>query len=237
MAANPGYTQVDTPFGRVGLLEAFAPDIALLHAPIADRAGNLAFNATRARGRVGGAGRPAGRGRHRRPGGGRHPPVVAPGAGPRPTGCWPSPRRPWAPIPVGCSPVTRPVEPYGEDLEFWAEARDASRGDRLRRLDPALGARPGRPGGLPRPTRSRPHRRPTTTGRADSWRDDEAAHPPDLDAPVGGLGVGRRRSVPATWPTGCSPPTPTPSSPVRASPTWPPGSPSRSPASRDPTSC
>ena len=45
MADNPGYAAVATPFGEVGLLEAYAPDVALLHAPVADRHGNLAFNA------------------------------------------------------------------------------------------------------------------------------------------------------------------------------------------------
>src|SRR3974377_1913916 len=45
MVDNPGYARVHTPFGAVGLVEAFAPDIALLHAPLADRQGNLAFNA------------------------------------------------------------------------------------------------------------------------------------------------------------------------------------------------
>ena len=31
---TPGYARVDTPFGEVGLLAAYAPDVALLHAPI-----------------------------------------------------------------------------------------------------------------------------------------------------------------------------------------------------------
>src|SRR3982074_567422 len=44
MAHNDGYTRVDTPFGEVGLLSPLAPDVALLHAPLADRDGNVAVN-------------------------------------------------------------------------------------------------------------------------------------------------------------------------------------------------
>ena len=93
-------------------------------------------------------------------------------------------------VPLGAHPgglyaPHLPVEPYGEDLEFWEETRDASRGedfdawirhwileptdqqDYLARLGPERIARLRR--------RAEP----------DSWRDDEAAYPPDLDAPVG----------------------------------------------------
>jgi acyl CoA:acetate/3-ketoacid CoA transferase beta subunit len=78
-----------------------------------------------------------------------------------------------------------PVEPYGEDIAFWAEARDASRGDHFDEwvrhwvLEPdsqaayvdRLGSK--RVAGLRRRAAS------------DSWRDDEAAFPPDLAAPTG----------------------------------------------------
>ena len=37
MAANDAYARVDSPFGAVGLVSALRPDVALLHAPIADR--------------------------------------------------------------------------------------------------------------------------------------------------------------------------------------------------------
>ena len=36
-AANDGYAEVDSPFGAVGLLAPLVPDVALLHAPVADR--------------------------------------------------------------------------------------------------------------------------------------------------------------------------------------------------------
>jgi len=181
MADNPGYTQVDTPFGRVGLVEAYAPDIALLHAPLADRQGNLAFQAPGLEGVWGALAAKRG--------------VVA--TADRVV----DDIRPWshlvqvpahrvlavAETPMGAHPgglFSRdlPVDPYGEDLEFWSEARAASHGEEFDRwieewvLGPAtqqeyldrLGDR--RIAGLRR--RAEP----------DSWRDDEAAHPPDLGA-------------------------------------------------------
>ena len=36
MEANDAYARVDSPFGEVGLLSPLAPDVAILHAPIAD---------------------------------------------------------------------------------------------------------------------------------------------------------------------------------------------------------
>ena len=44
MASNEGFTELDSPFGPLGLLSPLAPDIALVHAAVADRAGNLAFS-------------------------------------------------------------------------------------------------------------------------------------------------------------------------------------------------
>src|SRR5690348_8262439 len=44
MDANHAYTRANTPFGEVGLLAPLAPDVALLHAPIADREGNVALH-------------------------------------------------------------------------------------------------------------------------------------------------------------------------------------------------
>ena len=181
MAGNPGYAQVDTPFGRVGLLEAYAPDITLLHAPVADRRGNLAFQPPGLEGVWGALAARRG--------------VVAT------VDRVVDDIRPWshlvqvpahrvlavAETPLGAHPgglFARdvPVDPYGEDLEFWTEARAASHGDGYDRwieewvLGPAdqdeylarLG--PVRIAGLRR--RAEP----------DSWRDDEAAHPPDLTA-------------------------------------------------------
>src|SRR5207253_9187923 len=45
MAANADYAEVDSPFGPVGLLAPLAPDVALVHAPVADAAGNVAVAA------------------------------------------------------------------------------------------------------------------------------------------------------------------------------------------------
>jgi len=183
MADNPGYARVDTPFGEVGLLQAYAPDIALLHAPIGDRDGNLAFNAPGLEGLWGALAARRG--------------VVAT------VDRVVDDIRPWSHLvkvpahrvlavteaPLGAHPgglFARdvPVDAYGEDLEFWAEARAASHGDDFDGwidrwvLGPAdqrayvalLGD--DRVAGLRR--RADP----------DSWRDDEAAHPPDLAAPV-----------------------------------------------------
>ena len=45
MEDNEGFAVVDSPFGgRVGLLAPYAPDVALLHAPVADREGNVALS-------------------------------------------------------------------------------------------------------------------------------------------------------------------------------------------------
>ena len=183
MADNPGYARVATPFGEVGMLEAYAPDITLLHAPVADRQGNLAFNPPGLEGIWGALAARRG--------------VIAT------VDRVVDDIRPWshlvkipghrvlavAETPMGAHPgglFARdiPVDPYGEDLEFWAEARTASHGDDFDTwidhwiLEPAdqeqylerLGT--DRIEGLRR--RADP----------DSWREDERRHPPDLDAPV-----------------------------------------------------
>lgn len=185
MEANPGFTVVDSPFGQVGLVGAYAPDVALVHAPVADRRGNVAF----------------------------HPPLLEGvwGALAARRGVVVTAERivdditPWAHLvripghrvlavaecPLGAHPGGlygrfTPAEPYGEDLAFWSSARDASRGDSFDEwihewvLDVddhhAYVAKLGeaRVAGL----RARAHR--------DSWRLDEAAHPPSLDAPPSG---------------------------------------------------
>jgi acyl CoA:acetate/3-ketoacid CoA transferase alpha subunit/acyl CoA:acetate/3-ketoacid CoA transferase beta subunit len=181
MAANDGFERVDTPFGEVGLLSPLAPDVALLHAPIADRYGNVAVSPPLLEGVWGALA--ARRGAivtvervvdsvqehahlvripsHR---------VLA-----------------VCEAPMGAHPgglFTRglPVDGYGEDYEFWVEARAATRredfddwirhwvldvashDDYLARLGDERVAR---------------LRRKAAPG---SWRDDEQAHPPDLDA-------------------------------------------------------
>jgi acyl CoA:acetate/3-ketoacid CoA transferase beta subunit len=78
-----------------------------------------------------------------------------------------------------------PVEAYGEDLEFWEETRDASRGADFESwiqrwvLDPGDQHDYLEQLGKARIARLRRRAEP------DSWEDDQAAHPPDLDAPVG----------------------------------------------------
>jgi acyl CoA:acetate/3-ketoacid CoA transferase alpha subunit/acyl CoA:acetate/3-ketoacid CoA transferase beta subunit len=44
MADNEGFSELDSPFGRIGLLSPLIPDVALVHAAVADREGNLAFS-------------------------------------------------------------------------------------------------------------------------------------------------------------------------------------------------
>ena len=44
MESNDGYARIESPFGEVGLLSPLRADVALLHAPIADRAGNVALH-------------------------------------------------------------------------------------------------------------------------------------------------------------------------------------------------
>ena len=183
MADNPGYARVDTPFGEVGLLQAYAPDIALLHAPIADRDGNLAFNAPGLEGIWGALAAKRG--------------VVAT------VDRVVDDIRPWSHLvkipghrvlavseaPLGAHPgglFARdvPVDPYGEDLEFWSEARDASHGDDFDEwinrwvLEPSTQQEYVDRLGTPRVARLR------RRAEADSWRDDEAASPPDLEAPT-----------------------------------------------------
>lgn len=78
-----------------------------------------------------------------------------------------------------------PVDPYGEDLEFWTTVRDASRSDEFDEwirhwvLEPADQA--------DYLARLGPERRARLAARAatDSWKQDQADHPPDLTAPVG----------------------------------------------------
>jgi acyl CoA:acetate/3-ketoacid CoA transferase beta subunit/acyl CoA:acetate/3-ketoacid CoA transferase alpha subunit len=185
MESNDGFAVVESPFGgRVGLLAPYAPDIALVHAPLADRTGNVALSPPLLEGVWGALAA-------------RRGAVVT-------VERIVDDIRPWAhlvkipahrvvslsEVPLGAHPgglyaPHLPVEPYGEDLEFWEEVRDASRGDQfddwIRHwiLEPAdqqayverLGAR--------RLARLRRRAEP------DSWQDDESAHPPDLDAPVG----------------------------------------------------
>jgi acyl CoA:acetate/3-ketoacid CoA transferase alpha subunit/acyl CoA:acetate/3-ketoacid CoA transferase beta subunit len=182
MAENDAYTRVDTPFGEVGLLAPLVPDVALLHAPIADRAGNVAF----------------------------HPPLLEGvwGALAARRGAIVTVERvvddlrahadlvripahcvlavceaPFGAHPGGLSTGRLPVDGYGEDYEFWVEARAATRRDDfdewihhwfLDVRDPSdyverLGAE--RVGEL------------RAKAEPESWQVDQVRYPPDLEAP------------------------------------------------------
>ncbi len=64
MADNDAFAEVDTPFGSVGMLAPLRPDVAILHAPVADRDGNIADRGADAGGYLGCARCPSGRSRH-----------------------------------------------------------------------------------------------------------------------------------------------------------------------------
>jgi len=181
MAENDAFASVATPFGEIGVLAPLVPDVTLLHAPVADRAGNVAV----------------------------HPPLLEGvwGALAARRGAVVTVERvvddlrPWSHLvripahkvlavceaPLGAHPGglftgDLPVEGYGEDYEFWVDARAASRSDdfdawiRHWVLDvedqhdyvERLGAE--------RVAALRAKAAP------DSWMIDRATYPPDVDA-------------------------------------------------------
>ncbi|GHB74042.1 3-oxoacid CoA-transferase [Streptomyces viridiviolaceus] len=130
MTENDAYEEVDTTFGRVGLVAPLVPDVTLVHAAVADRQGNLAIAPPMFEGVVGAlASRrgviatvekvvddlrpwssmvriPA----HRVLG------IVEAPFGAHPGGVFPGP------------PGTQlPVQGYVEDIPFWVSAREATR--------------------------------------------------------------------------------------------------------------
>ena len=182
MAANDAFAVVDSPFGRVGLLAPLAPDVALLHGAVADREGHVAFNGPLLEGVWGALAA-------------RRGAIVT-------VEQVVDDIRPWAHLvrlpshrvlsvsecrmgahPGGLSGRFTPAEPYGEDVEFWAEVREASRRDdfddwvREHVLD--VEDHDGWVANLGSERVERLRRRADPA----SWRDDEAAHPPDLEAP------------------------------------------------------
>ena len=212
MEQNDGYTRVDTPFGEVGLLSPMQPDIALLHAPVADRAGNVAI----------------------------HPPLLEGvwGALAARRGAIVTVERivddirPWSHLvripahrvlavvetPFGAHPGglytgSLPAEGYGEDYEFWVGVRAATRPRRLRRLDSRVGARCRDPGAISRQGRRREPRRAPAPSRT-----------PTLGAPtkppICPISTRRRThgSRPRQWRPATSRRTPSRSTPTRYSP-------------------
>jgi acyl CoA:acetate/3-ketoacid CoA transferase beta subunit/acyl CoA:acetate/3-ketoacid CoA transferase alpha subunit len=185
MASNNGFAVVDSPFGgTVGLLAPYAPDVALLHAPVADRDGNVALNPPLLEGIWGALAAKRGA-------------IVT-------VERVVDDIRPWSHLvkipahrvlavveaPMGAHPGglfarDTPVEPYGEDLAFWSEVRDASRGPNFDAwishwvLQPASQSEYLSRLGDERVAALRAKAAP------DSWKADEALYPPDLAAPVG----------------------------------------------------
>jgi acyl CoA:acetate/3-ketoacid CoA transferase alpha subunit len=185
MEANDAFARAQTPFGEVGLLAPLVPDVTLMHALVADREGNVVV----------------------------HPPLLEGiwGALAARRGVIVTVERivddvrPWSHLvripahrvlavvecPMGAHPGGLytgdvPVDGYGEDYDFWVDARAATRAgddeydawirhwvlevDSQDQWVERLG----------------PERVSALRAKADpeSWRADAAAHPPDLDAPV-----------------------------------------------------
>lgn len=128
MADNHGFALASTPFGEVGLLAPLAPDVALLHAPVADAAGNVAIEAPLLEGVWGALAA-------------RRGAIVT-------VERVVDDLRPWshlvripahrvlavAEVPLGAHPGgvfarDLPVAGYGEDYDFWFDARAATRAD------------------------------------------------------------------------------------------------------------
>ncbi len=182
MAGNEGFAAVLTPFGEVGLLAPLVPDVALVHAAVADRQGNLALSEPLLEG-VWGAWA-ARRGvvatveavvddldglgyRVRIPGHLVRAVVEAP----------------FGAHPGGCFAPGLPVPTYGEDVPFWIDAARAARGDfaafaRSWVLEPADQASYLAALGQARLDWLR--------GRSDprSWQQDDQAHPVPVDEPA-----------------------------------------------------
>ncbi len=128
MADNSSYAEVDSPFGAVGLLAPLAPDVALIHAPVADGAGNVAMSGPLMEGAWGAWAA-------------RRGAVVTVEKVVEDLSPWghlvqiPAHRvlavveAPYGAHPGGLFAPGLPVEPYGEDIPFWVEAKEATRGD------------------------------------------------------------------------------------------------------------
>jgi Acyl CoA:acetate/3-ketoacid CoA transferase, beta subunit len=128
MEANDGFAMVDSPFGEVGMLAPLNADVAILHAPVADRHGNIAVAPPLLEGVWGALGARRGAivtvdrvvddlrefSTHVRIPAHRVLAVCE--------------------VPMGAHPGglfarDLPVDGYGEDYDFWIEARAATRRD------------------------------------------------------------------------------------------------------------
>ncbi|HXY94700.1 MAG TPA: CoA-transferase [Acidimicrobiia bacterium] len=182
MEANAHFARVDTPFGEVGVVAPLVPDVALLHAPVADVAGNVALPGPNMEG-------PWAAWAARRGAVVTVDRVVDDLREHAPTVRIPAHRvlaiveAPFGAHPGGSFARGLPVDGYGEDIPFWNDLHRATRGDFddwIRRwvLDVSthddylarLGA----------------ERLERLRRRADpmSWQDDDRAHPVDESIPV-----------------------------------------------------
>lgn len=182
MATNADYAELDSPFGRVGLLAPLTPDVAVVHGVVADRAGNVAFNPPLLEGPWGALAA-------------RRGAIVTVEAVVDDLSPWaervllPAHRvlaiveAPFGAHPGGVFARGLPAEGYGEDIDFWVAARDAGRGDfdawaKTWCLEPKTHeqylARLGR------------GRLESLRARTDplSWQGDAVAWPVDENAPV-----------------------------------------------------
>jgi acyl CoA:acetate/3-ketoacid CoA transferase alpha subunit/acyl CoA:acetate/3-ketoacid CoA transferase beta subunit len=182
MATNADYAELDSPFGRVGLLAPLVPDVAVVHGVVADRAGNVAFNPPLLEGPWGALAA-------------RRGAIVTVEAVVDDLSPWaervllPAHRvlaiveAPFGAHPGGVFARGLPAEGYGEDIDFWVAARDAGRGDfdawaKTWCLEPKTHeqylARLGR------------GRLDSLRARTDplSWQGDAVAWPVDENAPV-----------------------------------------------------
>jgi acyl CoA:acetate/3-ketoacid CoA transferase alpha subunit len=185
MEANDAFARARTPFGEVGLLAPLVPDVTLMHALVADREGNVVL----------------------------HPPLLEGiwGALAARRGVIVTVERivddvrPWSHLvripahrvlavvecPMGAHPGGLytgdvPVDGYGEDYEFWVDARAATRAG-AEEYDAWI-----RHWVLDCTSQEQwlerlgPERITMLRAKADpgSWRADAEAYPPDLDAPV-----------------------------------------------------
>ena len=184
MAENDGFTVVDSPFGPLGVVAPLAPDVALVHAAVADRHGNLAFSEPLLEG-VWGAWA-ARRG------------VIATvdkvvdnlsGLGHRVK--VPAHRvlavveAPYGAHPGGCYAPGLPVQSYGEDIAFWNMAADAAAKGEFDAFASEWVRTPARPT-TPPTWRLGPDHLRWLEGRSDpqSWRIDAEANPLPADEPI-----------------------------------------------------
>ena len=182
MAGNEGFSEVDSPYGKLGLLAPLTPDVALLHAPVADTEGNVALHPPLLEGVWGALAA-------------RRGAIVTVERVVDDLRAWshlvriPAHRvlavceAPLGAHPGGLFTGDLPVDGYGEDYDFWVDVRTASRSDAfdewirewvldVKTQDDWL-------------ERLGPERIAALHDKAapDSWKADEQRFPPDTHSP------------------------------------------------------